>query len=64
MKLIRYSFIVLLVSVASFAQAQNPINHFSLFDFTPLTLNPAQTGAYEGSVRIGGLYRDQWRSFL
>jgi len=36
--------------------------HFSQFPFSPLTLNPALTGAFEGTARIGGIYRDQWRS--
>ncbi len=33
--------------------------HFTLYNMTPLALNPALTGAYEGSIRIGGLFRDQ-----
>jgi type IX secretion system PorP/SprF family membrane protein len=35
--------------------------HFTMFDRAPLTLNPAFTGAFEGTFRIGGIYRDQWR---
>jgi len=31
---------------------------------SPLTLNPANTGAFNGTFRIGGIYRDQARSFL
>lgn len=38
--------------------------HFSLFNMSPLTLNPANTGAFEGSFRIGGIFRDQWYSFI
>lgn len=38
--------------------------HFSLFNMSPLTLNPALTGAYEGTARAGGIYRDQWRGLL
>lgn len=38
--------------------------HFSLFNMSPLTLNPAQTGAFYGTARVGGIYRDQWASFL
>jgi type IX secretion system PorP/SprF family membrane protein len=34
--------------------------HFTLHDYQPLWLNPAHTGAYSGSVRIGGIYRGQW----
>ena len=33
--------------------------HFSLLDFVPTWVNPALTGAYEGTARVGGLYRDQ-----
>ena len=33
--------------------------HFTLFNFAPLVTNPAYTGAYEGTVRVGGLFRDQ-----
>jgi len=38
--------------------------HFTQFNLSPLTLNPGLTGAYEGSYRIGGIYRDQWTSVL
>ena len=33
--------------------------HWTLFNYSPLTLNPAFTGAYEGSFRVGGIARDQ-----
>jgi type IX secretion system PorP/SprF family membrane protein len=36
--------------------------HFTLYNMSPLTLNPAQSGAFYGTARIGGIYRDQWRS--
>ena len=36
--------------------------HFTSYDFSPLTLNPALAGGFSGSYRIGGIYRDQWRS--
>ena len=38
--------------------------HFSLYNMSPLTLNPANTGAFEGTLRIGGIFRDQWFSFV
>ena len=41
------------------AQAQDI--HFTMWDMAPLTVNPAFTGAYSGTARIGGIYRDQWR---
>lgn len=34
--------------------------HFTLYDYAPLSINPANAGNYEGSYRIGGIYRDQW----
>jgi len=38
--------------------------HFTQFDATPLTLNPALTGAFSGDVRASVIYRDQWRSAM
>ena len=37
--------------------------HYSLYNMAPTMVNPAQTGAYEGTARVGGIYRSQW-SFL
>lgn len=36
--------------------------HFSQFYASPLNLNPALTGFSEGSYRVAGIYRNQWRS--
>ena len=33
--------------------------HNTLFNMSPLSLNPALTGAFEGTARIGGIYRAQ-----
>ena len=38
--------------------------HFTQFYASPLTLNPALTGAYNGRYRAYGIYRDQWRGAL
>jgi type IX secretion system PorP/SprF family membrane protein len=40
------------------AAAQDP--NFSQFFVSPLTLNPALTGKFNGDFRIAGNYRDQW----
>lgn len=40
------------------ASAQDP--HFSQFFSSPLTLNPALTGKFDGVFRAAGNYRDQW----
>jgi type IX secretion system PorP/SprF family membrane protein len=44
---------------ASFAQDAN----FSQFFASPLTLNPALTGKFDGVYRIAGNYRNQWPTF-
>lgn len=36
--------------------------HFTLYDLTPLAFNPAETGAFYGTYRLGAIYRDQWLS--
>ncbi|MEO6949607.1 MAG: PorP/SprF family type IX secretion system membrane protein [Ginsengibacter sp.] len=43
------------------ANAQDP--HFSQFFASPLTLNPAFTGKFDGTVRVAGNYRNQWPAF-
>lgn len=39
-------------------QAQDP--HFSQFYASPLSLNPALTGRFDGSFRMAANYRNQW----
>ncbi len=34
--------------------------HFTNFRLAPLTINPALAGAFEGTIRVGGIYRGQW----
>jgi type IX secretion system PorP/SprF family membrane protein len=52
--------IFLLVFLCSLykVEAQDP--HFSQFFSSPLTLNPALTGKFDGDLRITGNYRNQW----
>src|SRR5690554_5390746 len=38
--------------------------HFTQFDASPLLLNPANTGAFNGDFRVSAVYRDQWRSAM
>jgi type IX secretion system PorP/SprF family membrane protein len=38
--------------------------HFTQYNMSPLTLNPALSGKYEGTFRVGGIARDQWRSVI
>lgn len=49
-----------LVGIMCVSKAQDP--HFSQFFASPLTLNPAYTGKFDGIFRIAGNYRNQWPS--
>ena len=53
-------FSVLFVTAVVFVKAQDP--HFSQFFSSPLTLNPAFTGKFDGSWRLAANHRDQWPS--
>ncbi|UAY51407.1 PorP/SprF family type IX secretion system membrane protein [Ferruginibacter albus] len=49
-----------LLAVTVSAKAQDP--HFSQFFASPLTLNPALTGKFDGQFRFEANHRDQWPS--
>lgn len=51
---------VLLTGAVISSHAQDP--HFSQFFASPLTLNPAFTGKFDGDLRFSGNYRNQWPS--
>lgn len=53
--------LVFLMSIAFASNAQDP--HFSQFFASPLTLNPALTGKFDGDLRVSGNYRNQWPAF-
>jgi type IX secretion system PorP/SprF family membrane protein len=50
--------LILCFCVLKICSAQDP--NFSQFFVSPLTLNPALTGKFNGNVRVAGNYRDQW----
>lgn len=58
----RLNLLFLLTLFATQLVAQD--QHFSQFYASPLTLNPALTGALEGKYRVSMIYRDQWRNSL
>jgi type IX secretion system PorP/SprF family membrane protein len=51
---------VFIVAFSVSAHAQDP--HFSQFFASPLTLNPAFTGKFDGQWRLAVNHRDQWPS--
>src|SRR5215210_5161480 len=44
--------------ISLYVKGQDP--HFSQFFSSPLTLNPALTGKFDGNLRVAGNYRNQW----
>jgi type IX secretion system PorP/SprF family membrane protein len=54
-----FLFVIVLLSSVTL-QAQDP--HFSQFFASPLTLNPAFTGKFDGIWRLAANHRDQWPS--
>src|SRR3979490_892289 len=50
--------IALFLTLLKMASAQDP--NFSQFFASPLTLNPAMTGKFDGLYRVAGNYRNQW----
>jgi type IX secretion system PorP/SprF family membrane protein len=49
---------ILLVFLTNVVSAQDP--SFTQFFASPLTLNPALTGKFDGDLRVAGNYRNQW----
>ena len=62
MKLVKPLLFFSLIFCFGTLQAQDI--HYTLFNMSPLSLNPAQTGAFNGTFRIGGIYRDQWTGVI
>ena len=61
--MLRNIFLVATLVFCTFlSEAQD--RHFSQFYTSPLTLNPALTGAFNAKYRLGLINRDQWRSVL
>ena len=56
-----FTFLWFFFCLATLSKAQDP--HFSQFFASPLTLNPALTGKFDGTLRVAGNYRNQWPAF-
>ncbi len=54
----KFLFVMVWLAALGYVQAQDP--HFSQFFSSPLTLNPAYTGKFDGTLRVAGNYRNQW----
>src|SRR3954464_14906859 len=51
-------FLLAFLAMTAKVEAQDP--HFSQFFASPLTLNPALTGKFDGDLCVCGNYRNQW----
>ncbi len=56
------NFIVLVICILNFAFVQAQDVHFSQYNSSPTSLNPAQTGFMDGNLRVAANYRNQWFS--
>jgi type IX secretion system PorP/SprF family membrane protein len=57
----KFALVMLAACISLSVTAQDP--HFSQFFSSPLTLNPALTGKFDGTLRVAGNYRNQWPAF-
>ncbi|MCH2214860.1 MAG: type IX secretion system membrane protein PorP/SprF [Flavobacteriales bacterium] len=57
----RSFFFLFFISVLSVHLKSQDV-HFSMYDFAPLSLNPAETGLFEGDWRGVVNFREQWKS--
>lgn len=55
---------ILILSLFFLVDLSAQDKHFTQFYASPLTLNPALTGAYNGRYRVSTIYRDQWRRVI
>ncbi len=55
--------ILILFCIGSLTSIAQDI-HFTQYNMSPLSLNPANTGGFYGTYRIGGIYRNQWASVI
>ena len=62
MRILRLLSFFLALTIGSTLLAQDI--HFTQYNMSPMTLNPAMAGKFEGTARIGGIYRSQWSSVI
>lgn len=61
MSFLKFNIILCFIVTHYFVLAQDI--HFSQFNASPLNLNPALTGAFDGDLRVVGNNKNQWMSF-
>ena len=54
--------VLAIVAMSSVALVNAQDIHFTQIDASPLTINPAFTGSFNGGYRVNAIYRNQWAS--
>jgi type IX secretion system PorP/SprF family membrane protein len=57
-----FTILTIILAMAAAPSAIGQDMHFSQFYSSPVTINPAATGAMKEDLRFTSFYRDQWRS--
>lgn len=60
--MIKYFTVVIILFFAGIKWAEAQEIHWTQYEMMPLWLNPAKTGDFEGTFRVGGIYRNQFSS--
>ncbi len=60
----KYATFTLLLIVGSIFSSFGQDLHFTNYDGSPQNLNPALTGDFRGTMKVGGIYRDQFSQFF
>ncbi len=55
---------IVLIGILFLTDLSSQDEHFSQFYALPMHMNPALSGAYEGTYRMTAIYRDQWSNNL
>lgn len=58
--LMKHILTIIIIFLSLFLNAQDI--HFSQYFYSPLTLNPANTGNFDGNWRIANNFRNQWKA--
>ena len=58
----RHILLLTFISVSGLLELKAQDIHYSQYDLSPLNLNPANTGMFDGTYRLNSSYRTQWRS--
>ncbi len=58
---IKYTYLIILIFVSVLSSVAQG-THFSQFNTTPIHVNPANSGNFNGCYRVNASYRNQWNS--